>query len=234
MGWQPPISQQGFRFLGMEGVRLNKRIFDWCNAKCNSSCNNWCYIVRKKFDLHLNGFSDKEGRFCKKRYVHDISEALLTQEEMCGLLSSIMNGAYLVGGQNKLRTYRLMKREYKTQNYCLSCLPLKHRSAFAKFRCEVDPIRIETGRNEGLDVDSRTCPICKNGIEDEKRVILQCSLYDDIRKHLFDKAANVNENFIGLSDTDKLVVLFTNVEMIKFCAKLGFQILQKRQNTLFN
>lgn len=32
--------------------------------------------MRKKFDnLHLNGFSDNEGRLCKKRYVHEISEA---------------------------------------------------------------------------------------------------------------------------------------------------------------
>ena len=89
MGWQPPIvrhwktiSQQWFRFLGMEGVRLNKRMFDWCNAKGNSSCKSWCYIVRKKFDnLHLNGFSDNEGRLCKKIYVHEISDALLTEEE---------------------------------------------------------------------------------------------------------------------------------------------------------
>ena len=130
-------------------------------------------------------------------------------------------------GENKLRTYRLTKREYKTENYCLSRPPLKHRSAFAKFCCGLAPIRIETGRYEGLDVGRRTCPICKNGIEDEKRVILQCSLYDDIRKYLFDKAANVNENFIGLNDTDKLVILFTNVEMINFVPKPAFKFYRK-------
>ena len=61
-----------------------------------------------------------------------------------------------------------------------------------------------------LDLNSRTCPICRNGVEDEKHEILQCSLYDDIRQHLSDKAANENESFIRLNDTDKLVFLFKN------------------------
>ena len=55
-------------------------------------------------------------------------------------------------GRNKLRTYRLIKRTYKTEPYCLTRLPPKHRSAFAKFRCGVAPIRIETGRYEGLEL----------------------------------------------------------------------------------
>ena len=42
-----------------------------------------------------------------------------------------------------------MKREYKTEDYWLLRLPLKQRFAFAKFRCGVAPIRIETWRYEG-------------------------------------------------------------------------------------
>ena len=95
------------------------------------------------------------------------------------------------------------------------------------------PIRIETGRYEGLDLSCRTCPVCKNGIEDEKHVILKCPQYDDIRQQLFNRAATVNDNFIGFSDIEKLVFLFTNVEVIKQCAKTCFQILQNRQNMLY-
>ena len=241
MGWQPPvvrqwkvISQQWFRFLEMDNIRLNKTIFDWCNTKGNAGCKNWCYNVRTKFDtLHLNGFSSNQERLCKKRYVHEISTALLEQEVNIWLNTIDKQQGISGRGQNKLRTYRLMKREYKTETYCLLRLPLKHRSAFAKFRCGVAPIRIETGRYEGLDVNSRTCPLCKNGIEDEKHVILQCPQYNDIRQQLFNKAATVNANFTVLNDTDKLVFLFTNVEMIKLCAKTCFQILQTRQNTLY-
>jgi hypothetical protein len=53
---------------------------------------------------------------------------------------------------------------------------LKHqffflRSAFAKFRCGVAPLRIETGRYENKNVNERVCFICHDQIEDEKHVI---------------------------------------------------------------
>ena len=49
-------------------------------------------------------------------------------------------------------------------------MPYSNRSALAKFRCGVAPIRLETGRYERLDVNDRICPICNIGIEDEMHV----------------------------------------------------------------
>ena len=53
-------------------------------------------------------------------------------------------------------------------------LPRKHRSALSKFRSGVAPLRLETGRYEGLEVDQRICPICHSSVEDEKHVLLHC------------------------------------------------------------
>ena len=61
-------------------------------------------------------------------------------------------------GRNKLRLYKLLKTAYEAESYCKLVLPPKHRSAFCKFRLGVAPIRIETGRYEGLPEVSRTCP----------------------------------------------------------------------------
>jgi len=47
-------------------------------------------------------------------------------------------------GMNKLRTYCTFKSEYCSENYCKIILPLRHCAAFAKFRCGVAPLRIET------------------------------------------------------------------------------------------
>ena len=52
-------------------------------------------------------------------------------------------------GRNKLRTYRLFKTEYETENYCRLLMAVSHRAAFAKFR-GVAPIRIETGDSKIL------------------------------------------------------------------------------------
>jgi hypothetical protein len=50
-------------------------------------------------------------------------------------------------GQNKLRTYELFKSEYGVENDCKVLVPFNDRSAFAKFRCGVAPIRLETLKN---------------------------------------------------------------------------------------
>ena len=72
-------------------------------------------------------------------------------------------------GRNKLRTYCLFKFDYEVESYCkiLVALPI------AKFRCGVAPLKIETGRYEGLVENDRLCPCCSNDIEDESHVILK-------------------------------------------------------------
>ena len=48
-------------------------------------------------------------------------------------------------GEINVRTYKLFKSEYGVENYCKVLVPFNDRSAFAKFRCGVAPIRLETG-----------------------------------------------------------------------------------------
>jgi hypothetical protein len=60
-------------------------------------------------------------------------------------------------------------------------IPSRYRSAFAKFRCGVAPLRIETGHYENKNVNERACFICQDQIEDEKHVLLYCPLYADLR-----------------------------------------------------
>ena len=52
--------------------------------------------------------------------------------------------------ENKLRRYKLFKNLFQTEEYCKIILPPSHRSSFAKFRYGVAPLRLETGRYEGL------------------------------------------------------------------------------------
>jgi hypothetical protein len=66
------------------------------------------------------------------------------------------------------------------ENYITTVMPLAHRSALAKFRCRVSPIRLKMVHYEQLDINDRLCPICTDGIEDEIHVLLYCNLYNDI------------------------------------------------------
>ena len=66
-----------------------------------------------------------------------------------------------------------------------------HSSAFAKFRAGVAPLRVETGRYEGLPLKERLCPFLSNLVEDEFHVVFECSLYSELRWTFFRKLQNL-------------------------------------------
>ena len=92
---------------------------------------------------------DNQGSLSKKMYVNAVQEVLARSEESAWLDIIVEEQLVTGSGRNKLRTYRLMKRTYETEQYCLSRLQGRHRSAFAKFRCGLTPVRVEMGRYEG-------------------------------------------------------------------------------------
>ena len=53
---------------------------------------------------------------------------------------------------SKLRTYKLFKNDHYTEQYLRKNMP-----AYAKFRCGVAPIKIETNRYDSLSVENRLC-----------------------------------------------------------------------------
>jgi hypothetical protein len=148
MGWIPPkirqwksIAKHLSRFSYMLDCRVNKRVALCTASAANRSCKNWFFYVNdmlKKCNAHQN--SDIRISIPKHTKVNIVTTELNSVTGLSG-----RDG-------NKLRTYRLFKTEYETELYrTLIMLPC-HRTAFSKFRCSVAPLRIETGRYEGLDV----------------------------------------------------------------------------------
>ena len=62
-------------------------------------------------------------------------------------------GARSGNGNNILRTYCKFKSIFRTEFHMENIMTRSHRSALAKFRCGVAPIRLETGRYEKLPVN---------------------------------------------------------------------------------
>ena len=63
------------------------------------------------------------------------------------------------------------------EDYCKIPLPYGHRSVFAKFRCGVAPLIVETGRYENVKLKDRVCPFCKDATEDEVHALLNCPFF---------------------------------------------------------
>ncbi len=113
-------------------------------------------------------------------------------------------------------------------------IPFRHRSAFAKFRCGVAPLRLETGRYENIALDARLCTFCNaNTVETEMHVMLDCDMYDDFRTELYSKAINIVPDFLNLSDNEKFIILFSNCDIMKECAKTCCNILKRRRAFLY-
>ena len=54
-----------------------------------------------------------------------------------------------------------------------------------KFRCSDHKLEIETGRHRNLEVEERTCQICKNATESQLHFLQGCELYADLRSRYF-------------------------------------------------
>ena len=213
--------RQWRRYMCMDNNRLNKRMLLWADKYATTGCKNWNFKIRKLF------------RECDCSYLEDAVglDMVRIMEDM--LFSSYKRAWAVRTDENtgKLRTYKTVKSNgYHAEHYVTSHMPRSFRSAMAKFRLGVAPIRLETGRYERLPVEQRLCQMCENRCaEDENHVILKCPFYDDLRYSLVKEAEYVCSNFSVLSDAGKFEVLFTHVNLTMLCAKTCFNILRRRR-----
>ncbi len=85
---------------------------------------------------------------------------------------------------------------FSVEHYVRNSMLKKYRSAFAKFRCGVAPIRIEPAPYEGMEEEYRICLLCDhNIIESECHVIMSCSVYNELCGELFTHAPQFEPNF---------------------------------------
>ena len=73
------------------------------------------------------------------------------------------------------------------------------RSLFTQFRHGILPLRIETGRFRNLPAEQRICQLCElDMVEDEVHFLCTCPWYENARLLLFNKAADLDDNFVNL------------------------------------
>ena len=79
----------------------------------------------------------------------------------------------LTGENNKLRTYKLTKTEFKEEKYLSLVTKQQQRCAVTKLHLSSHDLMIEKGRKHKIDSDKRFCNKCeKNEVEDEYHAIM--------------------------------------------------------------
>ena len=87
-------------------------------------------------------------------------------------------------GGNKLRTYKLIKNDYKMETYLYHISDREVRRDPTKLRCSNHSLLIQQGRYSKLEGAMRLCKKC-NKVEDEIHFLIECKLYDSVRKKFF-------------------------------------------------
>ena len=111
-------------------------------------------------------------------------------------------------GNNKLRTYRLIKSSYRIEDYLIHITNRDERRMLAKLRCSNHSLLIETGRHSKIEVYDRKYSRC-NKVEDEIHFSVECLLYD-FTNHKFFKDFSININ--GINMKDAFIRLFSSKE----------------------
>ena len=216
--------------VNMSNVRLNKKIFVWANRSAKNGCKNsvWKEINMFK-DCGIYTLMDQET-LDKDTCVKNI-RIVLEEKFKNKWLSDVNRDEGKSGkGGNKLRMYKNFKKVCEPETYLNCIIGRNKKSAYAKFRCGVAPIRIETGRYENLRIEERLCPFCIGIVEDEVHVLTECSLYIDMRDELWKKIIESHPPSINMSRVDKYIFMMSAKEpwLISLCSKTCNDILTRR------
>ena len=239
MGWHFPQQRIGLavtrlwcRLMNMDPSRINKRVFLWSKR---GNTRNWAYKTETFFNkLNMEHLLSNQWTTNIKSVIDDMNMVLFEHYEVEWAKSLNREEAIRGNGRNKLRTYRLLKNEYSSDAYVTKTMPRKYRSALAKFRCGVAPLRLETGRYENLDESERLCILCdSNQIESEQHSLLECSMFENYRNELFYAASQTSEQFASFNNLHKFVYLMSSPSMYFYTARTCHNILSDRRRILY-
>ena len=149
------------------------------------------------------------------------------------LNAEVSNRGEAYGG-NKLRTYRTFKQSYSTEQYVCIVTQKRYRSAYAKFRCGVAPLKIETCRYglNRIPVEDRVCEEC-NILEDEYHVLMLCPIYNDIRHATINSICAITNQFHELTTENQFNQMMSDPKYYKIVSKAMYNILYRRRHIQF-
>ncbi len=203
MGWDPCKVRWGIemlrfwnRLVRMSDDRLVKRVFNW---DYNIQLNNWSSEINM-----LLGNVQMLDCFNARNMCNLENVRIKLMELECDSWKTNINN------KPKLRTYVTFKHQYEREKYVEMNLSRSERSYLAQFRCGILPIRIETGRFRGEDVNESICTFCdRNEVEDEIHFMFRCQKFHELREHLINYVKQNTNNFEHITYYEKFELLMS-------------------------
>ena len=119
----------------------------------------------------------------------------------------------LLKSEGKLGFYKQYTNKFELQGY-FSCTSLceRLRKVYTRFRIGAHKLPVETGRYYNILREDRFCPLCCDGVGNEKHYLTICNnpIIVSLRDSFYKKIGNGDPLFLSLSDERKINVLMTS------------------------
>jgi hypothetical protein len=175
-----------------------------------TGCINWYSKISSLLDqLNISANIQNELKN-DKHTVNNIKNTLYTNE-----MERIMKEINQSDKEPKLRTYKILKTDYRLEPYLITNTNKKIVSKIAQFRTSSHNLRIELGRHERprLPPEQRICLNCDLGeIEDEIHHLLKCLKYTKIRSKLICTIEKYVNDFSTKSIQEKFKIIMESRE----------------------
>lgn len=147
-------------------------MYNECEA--NPNCKNWAAKI--KHELSSLGMMD----IWVTQHVTNVNYFLsVVKQRLLDIFKQECETFFTTS--SKCIIYRHIVDHLSLQAYLSKPIPIKYKKAIVRLRLSSHCLLIESGRHRNIPRQLRTCPVCRNDIEDEYHFILVCPLYYDLR-----------------------------------------------------
>ena len=247
MGWIPDCYRHYYevfkwwlKLRSYDQHRIARRVLVWSTELAEKGLKNWCWRIKKMsvalqmhdeylYSLALpdDGLVETVAPLVKKKLLH------IANNEWIEKLNKPSKNTETGG---KLRYYKLIKTDPTPAHFVLAPLTPGQRWVLASLRAGCLPMAVETGRYRSPKVPlaERLCNVCSEGaVEDELHFVTYCKPLSTERQVLFLKLADLNSDFLSLSNFDKLIFIMHAEDCTTIIARGLYKMYQLRMSLLY-
>ena len=217
------------RIITLDPTHPVRQAYNTLKALHVSGQTNWCSTVKTILSEGNNAQLWHNQVMTNKQY--SSFKEQLHQSFMMDCINKINDSTT----NPKLRTYKLLKEQFKLESYLTHPTNINHTLALLKFRISAHNLAIETGRytKPKTPIENRLCIHCtQNEVETEKHFLLNCSLYNNERQNLLESIRHIipdnqNDNLTFID-----IMTNQNTSVTNALGKYIFTCLNKRNHNI--
>ena len=127
------------------------------------------------------------------------------------------------------------EKELGFEPYITCIKNVNHRKALSKFRLSNHQLMIEVGRHKKIPKLQRFCPFCPSPvIEDEIHFLINCPLYDPLRRDIYDICLELKPTLPFYTDEQTFLFMMTSTNLYRVLAKFIHEAMNMRKELLSN